>query len=425
MTLSLLPPKWTNDWFPDEFALRSCIFNTWRDVCISFGYEEYLGPIVEYADIYRAKSWEDVGGAELTIITDRWWRELALRPEMTPTVTRMISSRYTQLPKPIRYFSIANFFRNERPQRWRNREFWQLNYDCFGSDSIWAVIEVIQLGIEIMKRYWAPIGSYVVHLNDRTMINEFLTNIVWLNDDQITEAIRTMDKWNKLSKEQFIATMWDKNISLDQSQQIIEFLENDIAVQKWTSSWRDSLMSLYNQLVALWYGEYIQISTSLMRWFDYYSWPVFEFFDTHPNNNRAMFGWWAYNGLANIFWVDSFPAVGAAPWDETTKLFIESRWLEEALLAKYQNVLRYYLPNLIESEDWQIIVQKLAHTIRQWMGLSVTTTFDVKKLGKSLEFANKQWFDYIIILWQNELEESCYIIKNLKSWEQTSHPLLT
>ncbi len=107
-TISNIPPKGTYDWLPNEFAIRSYIFNTWRNVCQRFGYQEYLTPLVEYADLYRAKSGEDVGGSELTVFEDRGGRQLAIRPEMTPSVTRLVSKIYGSAPKPLRLFSIAN-----------------------------------------------------------------------------------------------------------------------------------------------------------------------------------------------------------------------------------------------------------------------------------------------------------------------------
>lgn len=135
------PIKGTSDWLPEEFAVRQYIFETWRKINRQFSYDEYLTPLLESADIYRAKSGEDVGGKELMVITDRAGRELAIRPEMTPSVTRMVSRFYKQATKPLRLFSIANFWRNENPQRGRNREFWQLNSDIFGSESVNADAE--------------------------------------------------------------------------------------------------------------------------------------------------------------------------------------------------------------------------------------------------------------------------------------------
>ena len=133
MQISNTPPKGTADWFPEEYKVRKYIFDSWRKVCLSYGFEEYLGPLIESIKIWEAKSGEDVGGSELTQITDREGKlsGLAIRPEMTPTVTRMVSRKWKEIEKPVKWFSIANYYRNEKPQKGRNREFWQLNADIF------------------------------------------------------------------------------------------------------------------------------------------------------------------------------------------------------------------------------------------------------------------------------------------------------
>lgn len=416
MSISLIPPKGTSDRFPQEYKLRSAIFSVWRKVCQSFGYEEYLWPIVEYADVYRAKSGEDVWWSELTIIVDRAGRELALRPEMTPTVTRMVASRYAQLPKPVRYFSIANFFRNERPQRWRNREFRQLNFDCFGSQSLFADSEVIQMGIEIMLGYGAPKNSFVVYLNDRRVIDVFLHETVWLDANHKKEAVRVMDKWEKLMREDFQKTLLEKWLTGEQIKLIVEFLENDSLENLW-EIWAD-LKKVYDHLCDLWYKDYIQFKWSLMRWFDYYDWIVFEFFDTHPDNRRAMFGGGRYNGLATIFGVDAFPAVGAAPWDEPARLFIESWGLSDSLINRFTQKSTYYVPLLVD--EAQITLHHIAQELREKNNTVVITSLEMKKLSKAIEFADKQWYDYIVILWWNELEQGIYQIKDLKSGEVES-----
>ncbi len=183
-----LPPKGTADWMPDEFKVRKYIFDTFRKVCLSFGYEEYLTPTFEKAQIYKAKSGEDVGGKELMIFRDKVDREFALRPEMTPSVIRMITRIYNNQPKPIRYFSIANFFRNEKPQRGRNREFWQLNYDIFGSKSIYADAEIVKMALEIMfaflpkeKINQKDYKPFIIYINDRRVLTHFLKESVGIS----------------------------------------------------------------------------------------------------------------------------------------------------------------------------------------------------------------------------------------------------
>ncbi|HTK03421.1 MAG TPA: HisS family protein, partial [Alphaproteobacteria bacterium] len=191
------PPKGTYDWLPEEFAVRKYIFDVWRQVCQRFGYQEYLTPLVEYADLYRAKSGEDVGGPELTVFEDRGGRELAIRPEMTPSVTRLVSQIYNAYPKPIRFFSIANFYRNEKPQRGRNREFWQLNFDIFGSDSFLSDLEILQMALEIMLAFGPPKKSFTLRINNRKLVNEILSDV---SADILPQVFRILDKFEKLPR---------------------------------------------------------------------------------------------------------------------------------------------------------------------------------------------------------------------------------
>lgn len=310
MTLSLQPPRGTQDRFPEEYAIRKHIFDTRRKICLSFGYEEYLGPLVEPADIRRAKSGEDVGGPELTLITDRERNisDLAIRPEMTPTVTRMVANKYRQLAKPIRRFSIANFYRNERPQRGRNREFRQLNVDMFGEVSLLAEVEILQTSLELMLAFGAPQDSFVLKINHRHLIDQFLLDIVKITPEQKKQVVRLMDKREKIGQESFLQATNELDCTLPQAEQMIQFLnttslEELLAV--FPSLGKESALQeiqyVVQLLADLGYGDRITFSPALMRGFDYYDGIVFEVFDNHPNNNRAMFGGGRYNGLAEIF----------------------------------------------------------------------------------------------------------------------------
>ena len=163
--------KGFKDWYPEEMLLRSYIFSKWREVCLSYGFSEYLGPLLENANIYRAKSGEDIGGKELMVFVDQGSRELAIRPEMTPSVVRMVSKIYQSSVKPLKLFSIANFIRNEKPQRGRNREFWQLNCDVFGDKNNFSDLEILQMSIDIMLAFNPPKDSFILKINHRELID--------------------------------------------------------------------------------------------------------------------------------------------------------------------------------------------------------------------------------------------------------------
>ena len=423
MALSNIPPKGTSDRFPQEFTVRKYIFDTWRAVCKKFGYEEYLWPLVENAAIRRAKSGEDIWWSELTLITDRTGKisDLALRPEMTPTVTRMVSRIYLQEPKPIRFFSIANFYRNERPQRWRNREFRQLNIDIFGSQSLYADVEILQIAMEIMLAFQTPKKSRIMYLNSRKIIDYIVDEEVWLPADKKTEIVRLMDKREKLERNEFIAMLKDHWLNDKQIDKIVNYLGiDDIAALskkfpdiKKNQGYKD-LSDIFSKLSSLWYMWYLQFKWSLIRWFDYYDGTVFEVFDLHPDNKRAMFGGWRYNGLAEIFGGTTFPAVWFAPGDEAMKLFLESRWMIDSIVGKQKQEI-YYIP-MLEDEYYDTYCS-LAKTLRNIWNM-VEQWLEVQGVGKALQYANKKEISYVVLLGKAEMKEKKYKIKNMKTSEE-------
>ena len=425
--LSTQPAKWTQDRYPQEFQIRKYIFDSWRKVCLKFWYQEYLWPLVENAEIRKAKSGEDVWWSELTMITNREWKisELALRPEMTPTVTRMVAKNYAQLPKPIRYFSIANFYRNERPQRGRNREFRQLNVDMFGSDSIYADVEILTLAISLMLEFNPPKWSWKLNINNRFIIDSILSEI-WLSGDIKQETVRLMDKREKLPQEAISEILLEKWLNQNQVNMLVEYMNSStiqdlikkfpsIQDSKWIQQTNFIIQSLNN----LWYSEYLEFKPSLIRWFDYYDGVVFEIFDTHPDNKRALFGGWRYNWLSKIFIKDDIPAVWFAPGDETTKLFLESRWLIDSILNKTQ-IEKIYIPVLEDSLQDEVF--KLAMNFRNYWK-NVITGLETQKMIKAIQYADKQDYKFIVIFGEEEKEKWIYKVKNLKTWKEKEFKL--
>ncbi len=420
-TLSNKPIKGTQDRFPEQFLVRKYIFDTWRKTCVSFGFEEYLAPLVEDAAIYEAKSWEDVWWAELTRTTNKAWdiTNIVLRPEMTPSVTRMVSQIYTQSPKPLKRFSIANFYRNEKPQRWRNREFWQLNIDIFWSHNINADKEILMICLEIMKAFEAPDGSWLCRINHRKLIEHVLLSI-WVAQDQQSAVVRCMDKRAKLDAtaiQKILTHIW-----LDQTQQqTLATYMNAKTLQDVRTLFTNiqdtdgiaDLETIFSSLEALWYTHII-FDPSIIRWFDYYDGMVFEFFDTHPDNNRSLFGGWRYNGLASIFGIDELPAVWCAPWDESLALFLESWGCIDAIQKKTLTD-RYYIPILDESLLSEYT--RLAYELRQAWQI-VLLWFETQKINKAFQFAQKKNYSHCLILWSQEKEAGIYKIKNLITWEE-------
>jgi histidyl-tRNA synthetase len=416
------PPKGTSDWLPKEFAIRQYIFDTWKKVCQSYGFEAYLTPLLESAQIYKAKSGEDVGNKELMTITDRAGRELAIRPEMTPSVTRLVSKIYNQEAKPIKLYSVANFFRNEKPQRGRNREFWQLNCDIFGSDSLEADREIMQMALDIMLAFKAPKNSFKLYINSRDLIESVL-DLAKIKDSDKMAVIRLMDKWSKMKKDDIKKAFNDINVKNDSFEIISVFMnsKDDKQLLKELPQLKDSqglndINTVMSKLSALGYSSYISFNPAVIRGLDYYDGLVFELFDLNKDNNRAMFGGGRYNSLADIFGQKSFPAVGFAPGDETTKLFLES-W---DLLGEIKKEDKYYLPLLDESlkKETALLSKKLRQD-----NYNVEEGLEFIKIGKALEYANKKDISKVIILADKEYKKGKYKVKDMLSGRETEKDL--
>jgi histidyl-tRNA synthetase len=416
-----LPVKGTSDWLPEEFAIRRYIFETWRQVNRQFGYEEYLTPILESADVYRAKSGEEVGGKQLLIIADKKGRELAIRPEMTPSVTRMVTRFYRQTTKPLRLFSVANFWRNESPQRGRNREFWQLNSDIFGSKSINADLEILQLALHIMLAFKPPRGSFTLYLNHRSLIDSILTDIACIPDPLRTATVRWLDKFEKLPVDTFQHNLAKIGLSQDSISHLLRFMESHTADQLLNNFPKlknnfgyQQITYIVTHLEELGYDEWVVFNPSIIRGFDYYDGMVFEVFDNHPENNRSLFGGGRYNGLATIFGEQDIPAVGFAPGDETTKLFLQSWNLLPDDLKENRAI---YLPLLDDSSV--SLLNKLAGELRSF-GLMVEQGLEAQTLTQALSYANKKNLSYVVILGSDEISQGVISLKNMQTGQQAS-----
>lgn len=420
--LSNLPYIGCNDYLPEDYKKLEYIFSKWRQLAQKYGYEEYLTPVLERAEIYEAKSGEDIK-KELYILTDAKGRRLALRPEMTPSVTRLVTKLYASSPKPLRYFSIANFFRGERPQKGRDREFWQLNIDIFGSDSIYADLEILMSAIDLMRSFNAPSSSYILKINHRKLIDYFLSDILEITDSETkTQVVRKLDKYKKLTQNEFIESLQNLGLNFQQIEQILKWMQSDFdnIAQNFpqvteNQGFKDILFIL-NKLEQLGYSDNVKYASDLIRGFDYYDGMVFEVFDLSPNLTRSLFGGGRYNGLAEIFGSNRIPAVGYAPGSPIS-IFLDNWNLWPDFEAQKVN---YFLPIL--SEDLIVPTLSLASKLRQ-TGKIVETSTDIISLSKALSYANTRKFKYVIIYGENEYQKGQYLIKDMHTGEQISHSL--
>lgn len=426
--ISTNPYKGTKDFYPEDMAVQNFIFNGWKYVCESHGFLEYQTPIIENAEIYRAKSGEDVGNKELFTFSDLAERDLALRPEMTPSVTRMVSAKYKEMSKPIKLFSIGSFYRNEKPQKGRNREFWQLNADIFGDESTLSDIEILNLAISIMRYFKAPTESFTININHRNLINLFLDSLAISESNKI-QVIRIIDKFEKIPeikfKEEILKITTEENYKQIRKFLNASFSELDALFPNLTENLGyQKLNEILDILKRLNLIENVKFKASLVRGFDYYDGLVFEVNDQNKENPRSLFGGGRYNGLADIFGSQNFPAIGFAPGNETFRIFLENWNLIPSpdKLTKKKKIYVFAIHNHNNEKDTQLLQEQsfmVSNEIRNLVkNVVVDLSLNPKTTSSGLEFASKKNFDYCVIVGEDETKEGTVTIKKLSDASQ-------
>lgn len=409
--LSSQPYKGTRDWYPEDKAVQNYIFETWKKTVQAFGYQEYGAPLLEPLEIYTAKSGDELANEQTYAFRDRGDREVAIRPEMTPSISRMVAARRQELAYPARLFSIANFMRYERPQRGREREFWQLNLDMFGDDSIAADAEILQLADTILTSFGADSSMYEIRLNDRRLINQLTQDYLELDEDQSRALVRLIDRKNKLPAKVFDESAREL-LGAERAEKLAQVLSarnfDELPAELAESqAARDvnELLEFVRELGV----ETIRFDITLMRGLEYYTGTVFEVFDTNPENNRSLFGGGRYDGLVGLFGVEPVSAVGFAPGLTTTELFLRSH----NLLPNLKLGVDIYLASIGDTAKETL---RYAQILRA-EGLQVEVDTTGRKTDKLFRAAEKKGATEIIFVGSNEVSSGTYTAKNLTTGE--------
>lgn len=411
------PYKGVRDFYPEDMAVLRYITETMRETAERFGYEEYNGSVLEPAELYRGKTSEEIVNEQTYTFKDRGDREVTLRPEMTPTVARMVAAKRKQLPWPVRWFSIANFFRYEQPQRGRLREHWQFNCDLFGAKGTGAEVEAISIAYELMRAFGFGDKDFEIRLNSRKITNFIISDYLKLDADIGKKIARVIDRKDKLPETEFKKTVTsaigEKDeilLTLLESKNFEEFASHLPKNPGLDEALKD-IRSIIESLERLGIRNVI-FDQTLMRGFDYYTGAVFEIFDTNPKNNRALFGGGRYDNLLRIFGVEPLPAVGFAAGDVT----IRDALLIRGLVPKYNNPAR--LAICIAEEIGIPYGNDLAQKIRAEK-INVIIDITGRKLGDQIRAADKQGIPYIVCIGGDEVKSGTLKVKELASGVET------
>ena len=417
MPLSTQPYKGARDFYPEDKRVQKYMFGKLRQVAELFGYEEYDAPILEPLDIYLAKTGEEIVNEQTYVFEDRGGRKVVIRPEMTPSVSRMVAGKRQELAYPLRWYSLPNLWRYERPQRGRLREHWQLNVDIFGVADSSAEVEIITLVDKAFKLFGAKSDMYTIKLNDRKFVNYLLNDYLKLDEKSAHSVAKLIDRMNKMERSDFI-TKLDEILTPEQkksgsTEKLLAVLEaksiNELNVDLRSNEVLTDLTKVLTDLKAAGINNAV-FDPTVMRGFDYYTGIVFEVNDNHPDNNRSMLGGGRYDGLVGLFGVATVPTVGFGWGDVTLQNFLE---------------LHNLLPDLTSETDLYAILvgdvqaetQKVVSELRD-AGINVAVDLSGRKIGDQIKMADKKSVGKVIIIGEDEIKSGIFTVKTLKDGKE-------
>lgn len=389
--LSTEPYKGVRDFYPRDMFVQNYLFDTMREVAERYGYQEYSASLLEPTELYAAKSGEEIVSEQTYTFIDRGKRSVTLRPEMTPSVARMVGAKRRELGFPLRLYSIPNVFRYERPQRGRLREHWQLNCDIFGISGIEAEIEILLIASEVMKAFGATEKDFEIRVNNRKALDETFATLGLT--PKKAQALRALiDKKDKVE-------------DFDAKAEALLGKPFDPSLFSWSGF--DEMKSILSD-VGL---QNVAYNPLMVRGFDYYTGMIFEVFDTSPDNNRSLFGGGRYDNLLDIFGAEPVPAVGFGMGDVTMRDFLETHKL---------------LPPYVPSTDLYVAVLGnehvgAAHAFSEKLraqGLNVAIDYSARKVADQIKAADKLGIRFVTFVGSDEVASKKYTVKNLKTGEE-------
>ena len=411
--LPTAPYRGTRDFLPADYSVREQVFHRLYEVIERFGYQRYDGPILESVEIYEAKSGRELADQQLYTLTDRGGRRLALRPEMTPSVARMIAGHAGELTFPARWYTNVNCHRYERPQRGRLREHWQINVDIFGTESAQAEIELVELVHAMFAALGASTDMWRLRINDRVLLESMLVDLVGVPPEQVKAVSKLIDRYEKTPGDVMAEQAADLGLGPEQRSALEKALHSGVELLDQLPQEaldRSTLVPVLEQV-----PELVSYDPLIVRGLDYYTGTVFEIFDTDPENPRALFGGGRYSDLAGLFTTQKIPGIGFACGDVTLPDFLATHGL---LPAPAPEVDAAVLPL---AEDLFGAARSVATGLRA-AGLRTTVSLEQRKLGKELTRVAKAGALVAVLVGAQDWARGEVTVRDLTSRDQVTVP---
>jgi histidyl-tRNA synthetase len=404
------------DFYPDDLALRNHIFATWRAVATRYGFDEYDGPPLEPLELYTAKSGAEIVG-QLYHFRDKGEREVALRPEMTPTLARMVAARANGLRKPIRWFSIPQLFRYERQQRGRLREHFQLNCDLIGEPGPLGDAEIIALALDVMRALGLTAQDVRVRLSDRRVLSTLLRG-GGVPEALLADAYQAVDKLERVRRDEAAAQLGA--VGLDSAAVDTVFrvaalrglaaVEAELVRGKLDGAPLDGLRRIVAGLEAMGLGDFVEVDLSIVRGLAYYTGTVFELFDA-GRTLRAICGGGRYDNLLFALGGVDLPALGFGMGDVVLAELLKERGLLPAVTAGLDVFLA-----AVTADDLPHLLA-LAHELRD-AGFRVEYALGGSTVRKQLELADARRARYAVVIGPDDRARGEVVLRDLEAKAQ-------
>ena len=400
------------DFYPDDLALRSHIFATWRAVAARYGFEEYDGPPLEPLDLYTQKSGAEIVG-QLYNFEDKGGRQVALRPEMTPTLARMVAARANGLKKPIRWFAIPQLFRYERQQRGRLREHFQLNCDLIGEAGPLGDAEVIALAVDVMRAFGLGPADVRVRLADRRALNALL-GAAGIPDSGLPEAYQAVDKIERMSRNELAAQLRDGGFGPQQIDAVfrvatlrgLEAVQQEVAALGAPAASIQPLVQVVSALDAMGLSEFVEVDCSIVRGLAYYTGTVFELFDA-GRTLRAIAGGGRYDQLLGALGGVDLPALGFGMGDVVLAELLKDR----GLVTRTPTGVQVFVAAVTEEDLPHVL--RLVHEVRD-AGIAVEYALGSQPLGKQLKLADARGARIAVVIGPDDRARGEVMLKDLE-----------
>ncbi len=401
--------KGTRDYYPEEMAKRNWLYESVRQISASFGYQEWEAPMIETIALYAAKSGEELVNQQSFVFPDRGGEMITLRPELTPSLARMVAQRQNQLVFPLRWWSWGPRWRYERPQRGRTREFFQWDIDLIGVDSPEADAELIAIGAALLSKVGLSPEKAVILVNDRQLINSELSNL-GVPVEKRPDFLSLIDRRLKMEPADWDANAFDLGMTPVQLDGMKAFLEDP---DLWKKS--QTLVRVFKALESFGVREYVRYDPNTIRGLLYYTSTVFEAFALKSDIKRSLFGGGRYDNLMSQVGGDPLPAVGFAMGDTAIGWLLETLGLipEGATRTPAEVLVTVFDP------ERQPVSISVASELRQ-AGLKVVCSTEASKLPKQLKFADRVGIRAAVVIGPDEAAAGQVTIKDLaKGTQQT------